>query len=72
MHKNMLKSKMILQGDTSHKLATLIGISQQRFSAKLNEWKGAQFTQQEIKQIKDRYNLTGEEIDLIFFTETVS
>ena len=36
-------------------------------SEKLNETKGAEFTQGEIKIIKDRYSLTNEEVGYIFF-----
>ena len=67
MNKNLLVSKMKLFGDTQEDLALFIGISLTRFNAKLNETGGAQFNQGEIQKIKDRYELTGEEVDAIFF-----
>lgn len=72
MNKFLLRSKMALFGDNNSLLAECIGISKQRFSAKINETKGAEFTQSEIKKIKDRYNLTEEEIESIFFNNIVS
>lgn len=68
MNKNALVSKYKLHGDTQTDLANYIGISVQRFNAKLNETDGAEFTQGEIQKIKEKYNLTSEEVDMIFFT----
>lgn len=68
MNKNMFKSKMKLHGDTNAILAKAIGISPQRLSAKINETGGAEFVQGEIEKIKDRYNLTPDEVNDIFFT----
>lgn len=67
MNAKLLRSKMVLFGDTQGELADVLGISQQRLSAKINETNGAEFTQKEIKAIKERYNLTSEETALIFF-----
>ena len=72
MNKAKLESKMKLHGDNQSKLAKALGISLARFNAKLNETNGAQFTQGEIQKVKERYNLTGEEIDAIFFKNNVS
>ena len=69
MNKNKLVSKMKWHGDRNEDLAEAIGISQSRFSAKLNATDGAEFTMGEIRMIKDRYNLTSEEIDEIFFCD---
>lgn len=66
MNKALLESKMKLHGDNQSKLADALGISLQRFNAKLNQTDGAQFTQGEIRKVKERYNLTGEEVDEIF------
>ena len=68
MNKNLLVSKMKLHGDTNADLATAIGISPQRFSAKQNEYQGAEFNQGEILKIRERYTLTDEEVVQIFFT----
>lgn len=65
MNKNLLKSKMALFGDTGAILAEYLGISQNTFSLKLNG--DAVFTQPEIQKIKEKYKLTSEEIDQIFF-----
>lgn len=67
MNKLQLKSQMILHGDTLASLSSHLDISPQRLSAKINEYKGAEFTQREILKIKERYNLSAEEIELIFF-----
>jgi len=72
MNTARMKSVMILYGDTSAVLAGTIGVSPQTFSAKINERNGAEFTQGEISKIKERYNLSPEEIDSIFFNEKVS
>lgn len=67
MNKNLLRSKMVLFGDTNETLAAALGISPQRLSAKINAKDGAEFVQGEIKVIRDRYHLTDEETALIFF-----
>lgn len=72
MNKNALKSKMALRGDTGVDLAAAIGMSRASLSAKMNSTKGAEFTQGEIKSIKDRYSLTAAEVDDIFFGQKVS
>jgi hypothetical protein len=72
MNKNELVSKMKKFGDRNEDLAKYIGISPQRFSAKLNEKNGAEFTKSEIGKIKVKYHLTSEEVDLIFFANDVS
>lgn len=56
-------------GDRNEDLAKYIGISPQRFSAKLNETNGAEFTWSEIKAIKKKYNLTATDVDEIFFCD---
>ena len=72
MNKNALVSKMKLHGDRQEDLAKHIGISPQRFSAKVNGTGGAEFTQGEICKIKGKYNLTSEEVNEIFFVDDVS
>lgn len=67
MNKNQLRSVMALNGDNDGKLAEHLGLSRSRFSAKINETGGAEFNQGEIAKIKQRYNLTADEIDAIFF-----
>lgn len=72
MNKRMLKSKMDLFGDSGKELSEYLGISRSRLSSKMNKTGGAEFTQGEILAIKEKYNLTGEEVDSIFFTSQVS
>jgi antitoxin component HigA of HigAB toxin-antitoxin module len=67
MNKVLLRSIMVLHGDTNKDLADLLGRTLQSVSAKLNE-NGTEFTQGEIAKIKDRYNLSAEQIEAIFFS----
>lgn len=67
MNKKLLKSKMDLFGDTGDSLASYLGINRSTFSAKLNETAGREFTQGEISMIKERYQLTPDDINAIFF-----
>ena len=68
MNKELLRSVMVLHGDTNKSLAVYLGISEQSVSNKINE-NGTEFRKGEIAKIKDRYNLTSEQVDLIFFAE---
>lgn len=72
MCKNKLEAKMKFFGDTQETLATALQISATRLNAKINCCKGADFRQREIKIIKERYSLTGDEINEIFFDLQVS
>lgn len=72
MDRNLLESIMKLHGDNGTKLAEYLGIARSTFSLKINETNGAEFTQGEITMIKQRYSLTAEQIDCIFFTTKVS
>lgn len=72
MNKRFLESKMKMHGDTGQDLSDFIGMSRTRFSAKLNETGGAEFTQGEITKIKERYNLSASEVDSIFFNTEAS
>lgn len=66
MNKNLLRSIMLLNGDTNVDLADALGVSTQSISDKINE-RGTEFKQGEIAKIKDRYNLTAEQVESIFF-----
>jgi hypothetical protein len=68
MNKDLLRSVMVLHGDTNKTLAAFLGISEQSVSNKINE-NGTEFKKGEILKIKERYNLTSDQVDLIFFTE---
>ena len=66
MKKELLRSIMVLHGDTNKDLADYLGISEQSVSNKINE-NGTEFKQGEIARIKTKYNLSSEQIDNIFF-----
>ena len=68
MNKELLRSVMVLHGDTNKSLAAFLGISEQSVSNKINE-NGTEFKKGEILKIKERYNLTSDQVDLIFFAE---
>ena len=68
MNKALLRSIMALHGDTNKDLADYLCISEQSLSKKINE-NDTEFKQGEIKRIKIRYNLTADQVDLIFFAE---
>lgn len=72
MNKNLLRSIMALHGDNDTSLAEYLLISRSRFSAKINETGGAEFNKSEITRIKEKYNLTAEQVDSIFFVPEVS
>ena len=66
MNKDLLRSVMVLHGDTYKTLAVFLGISKQSVSNKINE-SSTEFKQGEIAKIKTRYNLTSDMVDRIFF-----
>ena len=68
MNKELLRSVMALYGDTNKTLAAFIGISEQSFSNKVNE-NGTEFKKGEIAKIKERYHLTCDQVDRIFFAD---
>lgn len=68
MNKDLLRSIMVLNGDTNKDLAGYLEITEQSVSNKINE-NGTEFKQGEIARIKLRYNLTCEQVDLIFFAK---
>ena len=72
MNKNELEAMMKRHGDTGGSLAAYLGVTRSTFSAKINETDGREFTQGEITKIKQKYGLTADEIDMIFFSEKVS
>lgn len=72
MNTILLRSKMVLFGDNNTTLGKALGIAYQTLSSKINNTNGAEFTQGEIRTIKERYNLTPNEIDEIFFNFKVS
>ena len=71
MNSKLLRSVMVLHGDTNADLAECLGITEQSVSNKINE-SGTEFKQGEIAKIKARYRLTPEQVDEIFFNLKVS
>ncbi len=65
MNKKKLVERMRRLGDRQSDLAEAIGLSRSRLSAKMNG--KASFTQPEILAIKQRYRLSCQELDEIFF-----
>ncbi|MBR3805101.1 MAG: XRE family transcriptional regulator [Clostridia bacterium] len=65
MNKKLLESKMKLFGDSNVTLAKFLGITPQSLSSKKNE--SSEFRQSEIVKIKERYKLSTEEVNNIFF-----
>ena len=65
MNKKLLESKMKLFGDSNKTLASYLGITPQSLSAKKTGNK-SDFKQVEIVKIKEKYNLSAEEVDDIF------
>ena len=66
MNKAMLRSFMVLHGDTNKDLAEYLGITEQSVTNKINE-NGTEFKLNEIRKIRKRYSLTSNDVDLIFF-----
>jgi DNA-binding transcriptional regulator YiaG len=66
MNKELLRSVMVLNGDTNRDLAEFLDISEQSVSNKINE-NGTEFKQGEIAAIRQRYNLTADQVTNIFF-----
>lgn len=67
MNRSMLKSIMALHDDTIRDLADYLGITPNSVSNKINE-NGTEFKQGEIAMIKERYNLSADQVDDIFFS----
>lgn len=65
--KNKLKGIMIYNNDTQENLSKALGLAVATLSYKMNG--RTEFTRQEIAKIKERYNLTAEELDDIFFND---
>ena len=68
MNTKLLRSVMVMHGDTNATLAEFLCITEQSLSNKINA-KGTEFKQGEISRIKARYNLDNDMVDRIFFAE---
>ena len=70
MNKQLLKAKIVEHGDTQAQLAAAIGISASNLNDKING--KVSFRQNEIAAIRNRYNLSAQEVDHIFFSMELS
>lgn len=70
MNSKLLKSKMVLHSDNLKTLSAFLGMSYSTLSEKING--KAEFSQSQIKALKERYALTPVEVDEIFFSHKVS
>lgn len=66
MNKSLLRSVMVLFGDTNKTLAEHLGISEKSVNDKINE-NGTEFKQNEIATIRKLYQLSDEQVINIFF-----
>ena len=67
MNGKLLRSIMVLHGDTGRSLAQYLGLSEASVNNKIAET-GTEFKQSEIAMIRARYNLTDEQVTQIFFS----
>lgn len=67
MNAKLFRSMMVLNNDTNKTLADFLDISETSVSNKINE-KGTEFKQGEIAMIKERYGLSAEQVEAIFFS----
>ena len=66
MNSKLLRSLMVLHGDTNASLAAYLGITENSVSNKINE-NGTEFKQREISKIMRRYDLSADQVCEIFF-----
>lgn len=67
MNGKLLRSIMVLHGDSGRSLAQYLGLSEASVNNKIAE-NGTEFKQSEIAMIRARYNLTDEQVTQIFFS----
>lgn len=68
MDKALLRSLMVLHGDTNKTLADYLEISERSLSAKINE-NGTEFNKREIALIRVRYSMDDELTIRCFFSD---
>jgi hypothetical protein len=64
-----LRAQMARYGDTGQSLADAMNVALSTISKKINNER--EFTQKEIDFIKRRYNLTPDDVDLIFLPKAL-
>ena len=72
MNKYRLREIMDKYQHTYNDVAGILNISKGNFCKKINESGNACFTQNEIIALKELYNLSSSDVDIIFFTKKVS
>ena len=70
MNSQMLKGRIMEHGDTQAQLADAMGISASNLNDKING--KVYFRQNEIAAIRNRYHLSAQEVDFIFFSQVLS
>lgn len=66
MKTNILKSKMVLHGDTLKTLSEVLGTTERTCWSRVNG--KTAFSPEDIKKIKERYELSDSEVAEIFFS----
>ena len=72
MNANELRAHMARHGDSAKMLAKALKRAESTLSCKMNHQRNMCFTQDEIQKIIDRYDLTADDVMLIFFARDVS
>ncbi len=72
MNKELLKYYILQYDKTQKNLAEAMGISASTLNAKINNYRGAEFTEPELRFIMERYRLDVDEFNRIFFSDIVS
>lgn len=67
MNKTKFKIMLLEHHETQERLAKALGVTGTTLSYKVTGQ--SEFTQSEIRKIKERYNLTPDQVDKIFFTD---
>lgn len=67
MNVEMFKHTMKVHQDTQTKLAEALGLEPKTVGRKINETRGASFTVPEMLAIKNRYQLSDDQANAIFF-----
>lgn len=70
MDRDLLRSVVVRNGDNMTKLADAMGLAQSALSNRVHG--KVEFRQNEMNFIRQRYRLSAEETERIFFTEIVS
>lgn len=72
MNKNLFDLILLSHAEDQASLAEFLGLTKHHVSAKLDERGGFEFNQAEISMIKEKFSLSPEEIDNLFFNQEVS